>query len=684
MGKTGLPNMTRFIPSLIVFVLVATAYLPGGLEPLETALMDLRFNLLKRDVSGEIVVVDIDAKSLRELDTWPWPRGYHAELLDRLREAGARNIAFDINFAAKSTPEADDKLAAALAETELHGVGNFYIDFGIRAETLPRLSYVDVLRGRFDPRAIAGKKVIVGASAVDLGDNFTVPVYKIMSGVFLQALAYESLVQGRAIYRGPPGWSLLVALLLALALGPRFAGWSWRAGFAIASGAAIMAVLIPLAVQTAVPLSIDAAPIILLVFLCYGVGLWRLIDKQTWAIFRHRLDVMHQRATMKSLVEDSFDGIAIVDQDGRIEVFNGAAEKILGQPAEDAIGAPIQSCLPLPAGDEIAAPHGDDGDIDAPGRLGPACGYSELTLAREDGAELVIELMVSESRLSITKSRQGRRNQSRILHIYTFRDITQRKKTEEAQKQALEEVSSANRAKTEFLANMSHELRTPLNAVIGFSELIKSEPFGPIGAPQYMDYIEDINSSGQHLLAIINDILDMSKIEAGKMTLVESVADFASVTDSCLRLVADRAQNGSVEVSNAVSGKLPFLRADLRMVKQMLLNLMTNAVKFTPEGGRVEVRAEIDVSGCFVVSVSDSGIGIAAEHLEEVMQPFGQADTSLGREYEGTGLGLPLVKAMADLHSATLELESTVGVGTTATIRFPAERVQPRTDTMVA
>ncbi len=245
-------------------------------------------------------------------------------------------------------------------------------------------------------------------------------------------------------------------------------------------------------------------------------------------------------------------------------------------------------------------------------------------------------------------------------------------------------AEQASEAKSQFIHNMSHELRTPLHAVIGFAEVIKTQPFGPVGAPQYMDYINDIHSSGHHLLAIINDILDMSKIEAGKMTLNESVVDLGDVIGSCLRLVDNRAKNANVEISSDVSGDLPTLRGDERMIKQMLLNLLTNSVKFTPEGGQVAVHADVDPAGRVAVSVTDTGIGISPENMEKVMQAFGQVDASLERQYEGTGLGVPLVKAMAELHGASLELESTVDVGTTATIRFPADRIASRSEEMAA
>jgi signal transduction histidine kinase len=225
---------------------------------------------------------------------------------------------------------------------------------------------------------------------------------------------------------------------------------------------------------------------------------------------------------------------------------------------------------------------------------------------------------------------------------------------------------------------MSHELRTPLNAIIGFSEIVAGELFGPIGAPRYIEYAHDIHTSGIHLLSIISDILDLSKIEAGRRDLTESAIDLHEAAESALRLVRGRAENSGVRLVNGIErGAMPRLLADERAVKQMLLNLLSNAVKFTPEGGRVAVGAELRGDGSLAISVDDTGIGMAPENIPRALAPFSQVDSSLTRRYEGTGLGLPLVKSLIDLHGGTLDLESQEGKGTLATVVFPPQRVRP-------
>jgi len=241
-------------------------------------------------------------------------------------------------------------------------------------------------------------------------------------------------------------------------------------------------------------------------------------------------------------------------------------------------------------------------------------------------------------------------------------------------KRALHASQEASVAKTNFLALMSHELRTPLNAIIGFSEVMGGEIFGPLGQPRYREYAGDIHSAGTHLLALINDILDLTKAEAGKMDLNQEEVDLAELIEECVRLMRDRARSANLSLIVSRPPDLPRLFADRLRVKQVLLNLLSNAVKFTPAGGMITVGADIGSDGALTFGVADTGIGMAPEEIPAALEPFRQIASPLSRNCEGTGLGLSLVKSLAEQHEAELVIESMLDRGTSVRLRFPAAR----------
>ncbi|GIK97504.1 MAG: hypothetical protein BroJett029_17130 [Alphaproteobacteria bacterium] len=251
--------------------------------------------------------------------------------------------------------------------------------------------------------------------------------------------------------------------------------------------------------------------------------------------------------------------------------------------------------------------------------------------------------------------------------------------TRTADLRAAKEVAErANQAKTTFLANMSHELRTPLNAVIGFSDMMIAETLGPVGPTKYREYLADINESGRHLLSLINTILDLAKADCGKLSLYEERFALADAVVTALHLVEAQAIQGDVQLSSQRIGEGGDILGDRTKVLQILINILSNAVKFTPAGGRVRLDWGRVPGGAMQLRITDSGIGIRAEDIPRVLEPFSQLENATNRKYAGTGLGLPLSTALVELHGGTLRLDSTVGVGTTVTITFPAHRVAPQ------
>lgn len=261
-----------------------------------------------------------------------------------------------------------------------------------------------------------------------------------------------------------------------------------------------------------------------------------------------------------------------------------------------------------------------------------------------------------------------------VNYLAIKEDVTERKKTERELIQAKEIAEFANSAKTNFLANMSHELRTPLNAIIGFSQMLKDETFGPVGSDNNQEYVGLINDSGEHLLNIITDILDLSKIEAGEDSIDEEIITLPVLAGDCTAMLRDRAVSGKVSLELDIPSKMPALRGDGIKVKQILLNLMSNAIKFTLANGTVTVTFGVDEARSISMRVADTGIGIAAEDIPNVFNPFEQLEEAMTHSKEGTGLGLALTKRLVELHGGTLLMESEVGKGTTVTVTFPPER----------
>ncbi|HET8727286.1 MAG TPA: CHASE2 domain-containing protein [Alphaproteobacteria bacterium] len=550
----------------------------------------------------------------------------------------------------------------------------FGIDFGIQVETLPRLSYIDVYQGAFDPARIAGKRVILGASAVELGDVSAVPLHRAMSGSVVHALAYESIVQDRTLFRMPPLAVHAGVIGLSLAFGALFLRCRWRAGLATAAAAVGALLVLAVVVQALVPLRPQVLPWSAAVILSFVVAQFHRMDALLRRIFRQSTALLQRTALFTSVVEDSFDGILIANHAGRIKLVNRAGLALLGRTERSLVGRDLKEVLP-----QLVAP--DAFPLLSPG-IGIKTGRFEAVLGPPDGPERRFEV---SSRSSVVRSGDHpfggalkRRRPPREVLIIMFRDVTAQREAEEARENAAAEALAASQAKSNFLANMSHELRTPLNAVIGFSEIIRDEMLGPVGNPTYVEYAQDIHRSGSHLLTIIGDILDLSKVEAGITTVADESVDIGAVIDFAVRMVADRAANARIALQVDIAPDAPLLRGDERLLRQVAVNLLSNATKFTPPGGSIDVRVGIDLAGSMILTVADTGIGIPAEELPEIVKPFRQVEGGLNRRYEGAGLGLSLVNSFVELHQGTFVLESVLGEGTTATIRFPAARLRPR------
>ena len=362
-----------------------------------------------------------------------------------------------------------------------------------------------------------------------------------------------------------------------------------------------------------------------------------------------------------SMFENAVWGIFQTTSDGRYLTANPALARIYGYdtPAE-MISALTDVGLQL-----YVDPKRRDEFIRMMNEKGTVSGF-ESQVYRADGAII----WISESCRAV-------RNSDGDLLYYegTVEEVSTRKEAERELRVAKELAEAASKAKSIFLANMSHELRTPLNAVLGFAEILRDELFGPLGDNRYKGYVRDIHDSGKHLLNVINDILDLAKVEAGHLQLDEQPVDVENILATCERLIVDTAELRGIRFEVFYPTTAVTLRLDATRLKQILLNLLSNAVKFTPRGNGVTLGTGWASDGGFFFRVTDQGIGMSPDDVVKALQPFQQIDSSLARRYEGTGLGLTLTKSLAELHGGNLSIESKPGHGTTVTAAFPASRV---------
>ena len=854
--STGAPRWSQRIGHALIAVtvglLIVGLHAGGYLRFFDAVFDEARFRLVRSDPSPQIVLVAIDANSLEKRPLWPWPRSWHATLVDRLVDAGAAQIVLDIDFSAASTEAEDTALAAALhragervilpvfqqpaqqqsnamvenfpmaalaerariASANIRADGDgivrrmpqllewggalvptlaaaaagsrntdeFLIDYGIRAEGFPTVSYVEILEGRAPTGLFAGKIVFVGATALELGDVAATPVNGLTPGLKVQALGTSSLLQGRALHKVVAWPILILAIALFFVVARQCRGRHWLSviGLGMAWSAGVF--VLSTALQVAAPVMLDVAPLVLSVVSAFFASLVSRVRDLDLTVVGQSIALRRSSNLMRRVVENTFDGLLTLDRDGTIKSANPAAERILGRKSAELVERSFASFVPsLPAEKgaawlaylaeerqpQEASVQGPDGGaiateiavtrlpdepsaafivvlrdiaerkaaiaaaarnlnrlkdaIDSVGSgfalfdaderlvtcnqhlraLYPSIAHMlmpgwhvedlvrvKVTSTNPGASSQEIERQVAERlrqfrnpgepfELSVGGNRwiqinERRTSEGGIVGIHT--DITQARTQEAQLRGALDEAQSANRSKSQFLANMSHELRTPLNAVIGFSEVMKAELMGPLGSDLYRGYSKDIHDSASHLLAIINDILDISSIESGVHRLKESVLSPEEVCRSVEKLMSGRMEWAGIQLVVSTKGVTGGLWADNRLVKQMLLNLVSNAVKFSPSNTRILLSVTQTGDRSLQFAVADQGIGIAPADIERILRPFEQVENAWTRGHDGVGLGLALVQSMAQAHDATLRIDSALGEGTTVTIVFPPAR----------
>ena len=364
---------------------------------------------------------------------------------------------------------------------------------------------------------------------------------------------------------------------------------------------------------------------------------------------------------LSSIFEVSEVGIIVSDESGIIVRVNDSFIRAYGWARDQIVGADF---VTLVTDDEKERTRINHKKFISVG----VRSTGEVKMLRKDGG--VANVLFTSATLKLSQNR-------RFL-VTTVMDITLRKQMEESLRLAKDQADNANNAKSTFLANMSHELRTPLNAIIGFSELMRKETFGPIGNEKYKEYLDDVNMSAEHLLDIINEVLDMSKIEAGRVELVEEDFDVHDMIVSVSRMLSSRVFSSNIEIVRNIDEGMLLINADYRLVRQVVINLLSNAIKFSPQGSTINVSAKVIKSGDVEIAITDEGAGIPEDKIHLALEPFGQVTQAPDKReinQQGTGLGLPLAKAMVELHGGTFVLSSKLNSGTSVKFTIPAFRV---------
>lgn len=717
---------------VVILSLVMLLSATGMFSPLALGLADFWFRVFDRPASGDVVVVQIDARSLIELDTWPWPRSRHAALLDRLNSAGAEVVAFDIDFSSASAASEDVALArsveraagrvvlaslvqptglddSALVETlplealrssAVTGVANvfaerglareaslafigpegrprpafaalvagvsraddglFSIDYSIDVKSIPHLSYVDVLNGRFDPGAVRGKRVVIGATAVELGDRVSVPVHGVIAGADVQALIAESILQSRMLVdAGLTGQALLV-LLTILFLKPWKLRWNVRV-MVLEGGSVLLGLLAASALAFhLVGYILDPLAGCVSILACFAWAGFQELSSRSKSVQRERSTSSLRQMMITLIVEDSSDGIIVVRDNGRIELCNEQAARLLNVTRRTLAGRSISGFLP--AFDTIAPSEETGTDV---------LRSCDLKLDGPGGGFLV-EMSVRRTLLDGFDNQEGLG--SAYLDTYNLRDVTQMRKARAAEERAQEERLLAERAKSNFVANMSHELRTPLNAIIGFTEMLSNEVLGPVQQRAYVEHAEIVVRSSHHLLSVVNNIIDVARLDSDLVELNREELSLVDVAGSAAGLVRALTSYKEHDIKVVVAPEVATIVSDARLLKQVIYNLLSNAVKFSPEGSRVSCSAWSERTDV-VIEIEDHGCGIDASAIPRLAELFGHAESAFSRPHDGLGVGLHLVKRCLEKLDGRLSFQTARGEGTRVRVVLPSAAV---------
>jgi PAS domain S-box-containing protein len=544
------------------------------------------------------------------------------------------------------------------------GDRRFAIDYGIRPDSLTRVSFVDVARGEVDGELLRGRRIVVGATAVELGDNLAVPNHRVLPGVVVQMLAAQSLMLDRGLQRLPL-W--LFALLLP-AFVVALTGLTRRAGpvalVGAFAGGNVIVVAAALGLQATAPLLLDVMPFVVASFLAIAALFLRRFQHVARSLMVETVSRLRSEKLMATVAYNAFDALVTTDAAGRVRFMNRAASRMFGMTLGEATGLSVAHFIARPDALDEEKLVGTLQRVMAGGRP------RRLVCRRGNGELFYADLVVSQID-----------DAERPMLILMIRDIDRRVKAERRLlarerdlRRAKTEAELANQLKTEFLHNMSHELKTPLNAIIGFSEVMERQLLGPLGSDNYVAYAKDIRTSGERLLHTVADVLEYARLESGNAPPVDAEFDLVGLC----RQVAERLKAAGSASGHAIEASVPPAEArylgDERLIKLAIEHVVANALKFTPPDGVIRFMLDLEDDGRARILVEDTGIGIDPAEIEGCFEAFRQADGGLERSHEGAGLGLTLARRFIELHQGSIFIQSQRGAGTSVAISLPGSR----------
>ncbi len=556
-------------------------------------------------------------------------------------------------------------LAATLAGVPANRTDAFYIDYSVDPSKIHRLSFNDVLNNSFSRDLVEGKNILIGATALELGDEFAVPTHGVISGIALHALSYETLQQDRALFRPHVVVTLMLAALVILCFGRAGGKWGWRTTTGLHLAVFTASIGGPVILQAVTPISLDTVPLLVAQILCIAHVTAHELHWRAKHLIRHRATTARYQVLTSLVVRNNSDGVIVTDANGVIELCNDRAMGLLAVKTELAPNTHIRDLapdFPLCPSIENSVDAGACVDTTA-----PSSGSSEYCVGGQK--DQMLEIVFGSAPYDHQHPGNDALAVKSHVYVYTIRDISIRKRIEMAEKTAKENAVAASKLKSQLISNISHELRTPLNGVMGFAEILQREALGPLGAAEYKEYSKNIYLSGERLLSIVNDMLNISKLDAGEFELDKDAMPLRDVVENVLNDYEAGGGGDGKSIRVEIPKDLPLFEIDFTIFKEMLSHLLSNAVKFTGDDAYIFIRAVFEDND-LVLEVEDNGCGVDPCMLSNLTEAFFQADSSLNRQHEGAGLGLYLVSTFAALHGGSIEFDSRKTAGFTARLRF--------------